>query len=144
MGAFRNGFRIKLTFPESRTARDVGRKPAVNLIATWATGLVLASVLSGCCCCGGGCAGSPVPYSDGNPYECGSGNFWGVGYYCRQYGFLRRRDTCSCCIPVPAGYYDPAAEQNPAREPNPGATVPPAPEFYDSNPDSPSVPPPAP
>jgi len=67
----------------------------VRTIATWVTGLLLASVSGGCCCCGGGCggcAGSPIPYSAGNPYECGSGNFWGVGYYCQQYGFLSRRD----------------------------------------------------
>jgi hypothetical protein len=116
----------------------------VRTIATWVTGLLLVSVLSGCCCCGGGCAGSPIPYSDGNPYECGSGSFWGVGYYCQQYGFLTRRDTCPCYPSCPAGYYDPAAQQNPAPEQNPGATVPAVPEPYDSNLEAPPVPPPAP
>jgi hypothetical protein len=36
-------------------------------------------------CFDGGCCYSNPPYSNGNPYESGSGNFWGVHYYCRQY-----------------------------------------------------------
>jgi hypothetical protein len=70
----------------------------VRTIGLWVMGALLASALSGCCCCGG-CAHSPIPYSEGNPYECGSCCFWGVGYYMQLYGFLRRPcpDPCDNC-----------------------------------------------
>ncbi len=119
----------------------------MRTIAIGVTGLLVAGVLSGCCCCGGGCgscAGSPIPYSDGNPYECGSGTFWGVGYYCQQYGFLRRRDPYPCYIPCADGSYDPASEQNPAPAQNPTTPVPATPAPYDSDLEAPVVPPPAP
>ena len=61
----------------------------------------MASLLAGCLlsgCCGFGCnecPHSPVAYSSGNPYECGNGDFWGVGHYCERYGFLCNAESCT-------------------------------------------------
>ncbi len=60
--------------------------------------LLAACILSGCCCLGSTGPSMPVsgvypPYSDGNPYGWHD-DFWGVGYYCHEFGFLRRADTC--------------------------------------------------
>ena len=62
-------------------------------IGLWIVCLVTAVTLGGCCCCG--CPSPPPPYSNGNPYECGSGYFWGIGYTCEKYGFCRR--PCPDC-----------------------------------------------
>jgi hypothetical protein len=105
----------------------------MRTIAIGLTGLLVATALSGCCCgsgCGG-CTGSPAPYSDGNPYEIGSGNFWGVGYYVEQYGFLRRRYPCPSSISNSAGSYDPGVMQNSAPAQDPIAPVPAVPTPYD-------------
>src|SRR5579863_8367934 len=74
------------------------RMPRMKILGTSLLCMLAASFLAGCCC-GSGCSEcdhSPVGHSSGNPYECGSGNFWGVGHYCQQYGFLCRPDTWSC------------------------------------------------
>ena len=88
---------------------------------------------AGCRLCRRGCGNSPVPYSSGNPYECGSGNFWGVCYYCRQYANSRR----NCCDPVyaapyaaPTIYAAPPAKANGTAPiaPRPVEAAPPAPK----------------
>jgi hypothetical protein len=70
----------------------------VNAIRAGLAGLLVACFLSGCCVCD--CDHSPIAYSDGNPYECWKCgecgcDFWGVGYYCEKYGFLRSTDPCA-------------------------------------------------
>src|SRR4029077_3316023 len=72
-------------------------------------------------CFPGGCCYSPPPYSDGNPYESGSGNFWGVNHYCRQYGFLHANRCDSPCGP---GNTSPSARAVPIRQPSPVVTSP--------------------
>jgi len=58
--------------------------------------LLVASLLSGCHgLLSGGHELSPVAYSAGNPYECQSGDVWGIGYYIDQYGFLCKPDQCA-------------------------------------------------
>lgn len=101
------------------------RKTAIGV-----TCLVLGSFTSGCCCC---ChtVHSPVAYSDGNPYES-SGDLWGIGYYCQEFGFLRRADMCGRDIPyrAPATYSAYAPPSTPVQP----APAPAAPAAYDSNP----------
>ena len=107
--------------------------------AIWLTGLLAASVLNGCCSgagCGG-CTRSEAPYSEGNPYEIGSGNFFGVAYYTQKYGLLRRRYTCPCSTTSRASSYDPGVKQDSAPAQNPAAPEPAAPAPYDSNPEAP-------
>src|SRR5579872_4252334 len=85
--------------PQSRSATKQGRRPAVRTTAIGVTCLVVGSVLSGCCTCNP--VHSPVAYSDGNPYEA-SGDLWGIGYYCREFGFLRRADPYCRDVPFRA------------------------------------------
>jgi hypothetical protein len=65
----------------------------VKAIIAGLAGLLVACLVSGCCCCD--CDHSPIAYSAGNPYECCNGDFWGVGHYMQQYGFLHSTDPCS-------------------------------------------------
>src|SRR5205814_8478121 len=71
-------------------------------------------------CFNGGCCSPPPPYSDGNPYESGSGNCWGVSHYCRQYGVLHANRCASPCGP---GNNPPVTGAAPMPQPSP--TVPP-------------------
>ena len=110
----------------------------MRILSASILGALIASALSGCCgaCC---CAyqWAPAPHSCNNPYECGSCNFWGVGHYMRQYGFLRRpcEPTCNLCEYVPADYVAPTQALGP--EPS---VAPPPPPAYDYE----APPPPAP
>ena len=109
---------------------------AMRTVGIGTIGALLAGALAGCCCCGNGCAHSPVPYSVGNPYECGMGSFWGVGYYMQQYGFLHRpcNDPCDNCD---GGYTTvPVIPAQETKLPMPISPVTP----YDSNPPAPQVP----
>ena len=104
----------------------------MRTLGFWILGALLAGTLAGCCCC---CnyEHSPVPYSEGNCYECGTCTFWGVGHYMQQYGFLHRpcNDPCNNCATAWWGAPAPAPESAP----------PPASRPYDTNPPVPPVPP---
>ena len=133
-----------MTIISMRTAGIIRGRPRVRTITLGIMGALLASALSGCCCCGG-CAYSPIPYSEGNPYQCGSGCFWGVGYYMQKYGFLHRPcyDPCDNCdggwttAPIIPRNEIPVVPREETKLPMPVPPVTP----YDSHPPAPQVPP---
>jgi hypothetical protein len=88
-------------------------------------------------CFDGGCCYSPPPYSNGNPYESGSGNFWGVNHYCRQYGFLHANRCASPCGP---GNTPPIAGTVIAPQPSRMVVPPPPPPVEPKQPAPPPVP----
>jgi hypothetical protein len=106
----------------------------MRTIASGLIGALLTGTLAGCCCC---CnyEHSPVAYSEGNCYECGTCTFWGTGYYIQKYGFFHRPcyDPCNNC--------GTAWTSVPAPAPAPMTAPPPAVRPYDTNPPAPPIPP---
>lgn len=83
-----------------QSAAIQGRGCGVRAFGIGMASLMVASLLSGCAILGSGeCEHSPVAYSAGNPYECQSGDVWGIGHYCDQYGFLCKPDPCAVGTP---------------------------------------------
>jgi hypothetical protein len=92
-------------------------------------------------CFDGSCCYSNPPYSNGNPYESGSGNFWGFHHYCRQYGFVCANRCNSPCGP---GNTAPMAgtviAPRPAATPAPSPSPPLAPTVEPNQPPAPPTP----
>lgn len=88
-------------------------------------------------CFDGGCCYANPPYSNGNPYESGSGNFWGVHYYCRQYGFACANRCASPCGP---GNSPPVSVAAPITQPRPAAAPAAPPPVESKQPAPPPIP----